>query len=55
MKGKVEEGIQVEDVIGNDSASKAKPISLGGGRGAFVNCKPVTRFIGPGVRTATSS
>lgn len=36
----MEEGVQVEDVIGSDLASKAKPISLGGRRGAFVSCKP---------------
>lgn len=36
----MEGGVRVEDVIGSDLASKAKPISLGGGRGAFVNSKP---------------
>lgn len=36
----MEGGVQVEDVIGSDLASKAKPISLGGGRAAFLNCKP---------------
>lgn len=39
----VKGGVQVEDVTGSDLASeagKAKPISLGRGRGAFVNCKP---------------
>lgn len=36
----VEEGVQAEDVTGGDLASKATPLSLGGGRGAFVSCTP---------------